>query len=172
MWCDSDSAAYVAQEKAEADAAAAEGTSQMWVAQKYIEQPLIINRRYCVSLAASAPYYASILLLIFNMLMTDDPRWCMQFKIDHRSCRASVYFHLSMPPNIVALSAVLTFHEQLLLLPLVVIILVIWPNPVIYFLFNKPQMTHAGKNPTTPPKLPFIYRPICHKLPVAHAQEV
>ena len=34
------------QEKAEADAAAAEGTSQMWVAQKYIEQPLIINRRY------------------------------------------------------------------------------------------------------------------------------
>ena len=35
----------VIQEKAEADAAAAEGTSQMWVAQKYIEQPLIINRR-------------------------------------------------------------------------------------------------------------------------------
>ena len=34
------------QEKAEADAAAAEGTSQMWVAQKCIEQPLIINRRY------------------------------------------------------------------------------------------------------------------------------
>lgn len=34
------------QEKADADAAAAEGTSQMWVAQKYIEQPLIINRRY------------------------------------------------------------------------------------------------------------------------------
>ena len=33
------------QEKADADAAAAEGTSQMWVAQKYIEQPLIINRR-------------------------------------------------------------------------------------------------------------------------------
>ena len=34
------------QEKADADAAAAEGTSQMWVAQKYIEQPLIINRRH------------------------------------------------------------------------------------------------------------------------------
>ncbi len=34
------------QEKADSDAAAAEGTSQMWVAQKYIEQPLIINRRY------------------------------------------------------------------------------------------------------------------------------
>lgn len=33
------------QEKADADAAAAEGTSQMWVAQKYIEQPLVINRR-------------------------------------------------------------------------------------------------------------------------------
>lgn len=39
---------YIAmvQEKADSDAAAAEGTSQMWVAQKYIEQPLIINRRY------------------------------------------------------------------------------------------------------------------------------
>ncbi|KAL0034006.1 hypothetical protein WJX79_002466 [Trebouxia sp. C0005] len=33
------------KEKADSDAAAAEGTSQMWVAQKYIEQPLIINRR-------------------------------------------------------------------------------------------------------------------------------
>ncbi|DBB01698.1 hypothetical protein WJX77_004961 [Trebouxia sp. C0004] len=33
------------KEKADADAAAPEGTSQMWVAQKYIEQPLIINRR-------------------------------------------------------------------------------------------------------------------------------
>ena len=45
----------VVQEKAEADAAAAEGTSQMWVAQKYIEQPLIINRRsalVCASLHA------------------------------------------------------------------------------------------------------------------------
>ena len=45
----------VVQEKAQADAAAAEGTSQMWVAQKYIEQPLIINRRSahcCLSNAA------------------------------------------------------------------------------------------------------------------------
>ena len=50
------------QEKADTDAAAAEGTSQMWVAQKYIEQPLIINRRY---LALS-------LLMFFNDTATTE----------------------------------------------------------------------------------------------------
>ncbi len=47
------------QEKADSDAAAAEGTSQMWVAQKYIEQPLIINRRY---LALSSLMMSRLLL--------------------------------------------------------------------------------------------------------------